>query len=730
MDDKNKQIVDGIENLSLKICMLEAGDIPAMGDMLNILSELKEVTPDIDNAALTDVIDGLKDYLGQLILNETENIKPLEAGVTALQAIWRNISRGEDLTFDISSVLQELGAGSQQNKQPFDSDTDTDNATISDRTEKEIKTDVKLSEEDLQILSDFVAESRENLEVIEFKLIELEQVPGDKEIINAVFRPFHTIKGVSGFLGLDKINVLCHNVENLIDSARTGSIIINNEIADIILESVDTLKLMMEEVEKSIQAGISTQFEDIDVSRLVEKIQSFADDTNEKTVSIGKILVEDGRLDKKDLRDSLRVQKKNPDKKIGEILSDENKVTPEDIRSALNTQAKVKQVGIQVKVDTEKLDNLVDLTGELVIAQSMFKQFRMASDGDNQKYAQQLNQVTQTVSSIQKIAMSMRMIPIKNTFQKMFRLVRDLSKNSGKKVALHTLGVETEIDRNVVDELYEPMVHMIRNSIDHGLEIPSEREAAGKTAKGSIYLRAFQKGGNIVIEIEDDGRGLDKNRILQKAIERNLTTGEDPLSDKEIFDFIMHPGFSTAEKVTDISGRGVGMDVVKEAIMKLRGRLTINSALGKGTVFTIYLPLTMAIVEGMLVRVGLEKYIIPTHAILESFRPDKKDYYTVKEKGEMIHHRKNLIPLLRINRLFNVKADVAEPWKGITVVLENHGEQKALLVDELLGKEEFVIKNLSDMFKSVEALAGSAILADGKVGLILDMAGLFKSAVQ
>ncbi|MFH2064356.1 MAG: chemotaxis protein CheA [Pseudomonadota bacterium] len=729
MAAKDNSVGEIIESLSLQVCMLEAEDIPGMGKVYDTISALEKSLPDNNCHAFIEVIQGFKHYFDRVVLNETVDVKPLENGIVTLQAIWRDISSGREFTLDISDVLEGFDyiPGDRQKNSGKDS-AETENRGMHEEP-SELNQDTVLTDEDIEIIRDFIIESRENLEIVELHLVELEQNPEDAEIINAIFRSFHTIKGVSGFLKLNKMNHFCHHAESLMDSARAGDLTINDSITDIILESVDTLKLMLESVEKSIETRIAASFDDIDVENLIRKIQT-ANISDGQKAPLGKILVDSGAVTETDLRESLKIQKKYPEKKLGEILVREKQVDPLAIKAALKTQASGKHAsGLQVKVDTDKLDNLVDLTGELVIAQSMFRQFGHTIASDNQKYFHQLNQVTQAVSAIQKIAMSMRMVPVKQTFQKMVRLVRDLSKKSGKEADLSMSGEDTEIDRNVVDELYEPMVHMIRNSVDHGLESPAEREAAGKNTKGSICLRAYQRAGNIIIEIEDDGKGLDKDTILEKARERHLITGDENLSEKEIFNFIMHPGFSTAKEITDISGRGVGMDVVKKSIEKLRGRLDIRSQKGKGTVFTISLPLTMAIVEGMLVRVGKERYIIPTHSIIQSFRPDKSHCHTVENKGELVRHRENLIPLVRIDRLFQVRGDAKNPWDGIVVITENNGVRKALLLDELLGKEEFVIKNLGETFKNIIGLAGSAILSDGKVGLILDIAGIFQAAV-
>jgi two-component system chemotaxis sensor kinase CheA len=341
-----------------------------------------------------------------------------------------------------------------------------------------------------------------------------------------------------------------------------------------------------------------------------------------------------------------------------------------------------------------------------------------------------LGQLSQITSTLQAVTMSLRMVPIKSTFQKMLRLVRDLARNSGKKVKLTMQGEDTEIDRNVVDELYEPMVHMIRNSMDHGLETPEDRHTAGKSAVGSICLKAYHRGGNIIVEIRDDGRGLDKTRIIEKARANGLITDDTKLKDDEIYDLIFQPGFSTAKEVSEISGRGVGMDVVKQAIEKLRGRVDIDTKAGEGSTFSITLPLTLAIIEGMLVRVGDERFIIPALAIIECFRPTRKQYNTVKGKGEMILSREKLIPLVRLETILECEADVSDPCEGLVVTVEYDGKQMCLLLDELLGKEEVVIKNMGETMKDVRGIAGGAIMGDGKVGLILDMAGIWQMAMD
>jgi len=722
MENLLEQVDKALEKIALRVVTLEEHDIPALGELLNELSELEVHAQLLESPQFGQILRGLKTFLEKIILEEEQELAPFEEGVTILQAMYRSLINNEPCSVDIRPVLRKLSVSEMD-------DTSEGVCPLDVATPKQQNQTVELSQDDMQILGDFVVESLENLETIEINLIELEQRPDDKEIINTIFRPFHTVKGVSGFLNLKEINSLSHATENLLDSARQGEIRITDEIIDVILEAVDLLKQLICQVEKRISEGSEGASFPIEIESFIQKVAEIGLRAKKDSVPLGELLVEKGTIKIEDLEKGLEKQKENPNKKLGEILVGEKATKSKEVISALRDQKRGRRFqDLQVKVDTTKLDNLVDLTGELVIAQAMLKQDAqtVAAAAGLRSFDQNLNQLTQIVSSLQKIAMSMRMVPIKSTFQKMFRLVRDLSRHALKEVDLEMHGEETEIDRNVVDELYEPMVHMIRNAVDHGIETPEERIDSGKPRKGKIQLRAYHKGGNIVIEIEDDGRGLNKGRILEKARSNGLIGPETQLSESEIFDLILQPGFSTAQKVTEISGRGVGMDVVKRGIEKLHGRLDIHSEHGKGSALIISLPLTLAIIEGMIVRVGRERYIIPTMAIVESFKPRREDYYTVKGQGEMIMARGKLLPLIRLSTICGVPADSDSPWDGLIVVVENKHEQRCLLLDELLGQEEIVIKSLGERLKKVKGLAGGAILGDGRVGLILDMAGLFE----
>ncbi len=722
-----QEITRNLERIALKAVTLEAGDIPAMGEMLVALEELGNGMNGVANSLPREIVQGLCGYMERMIMGEEADLELLGESVSALQDILRAVAADVVYKQDHWGLLNRLRGGDAADDVPVAAAMIGEAKAAPDRSRE-----ASCSDEDALIMRDFTMEAIENLEKIELRLIDLAQDPSAEETINDIFRPFHTIKGVSGFLNLTRINRLSHCTENLLDNARRGEFVISEEITDIILESVDMLKSMIHHIQNALVAGLPDLEGDTDIEPLLAKIEHALKNTpSDKHMRIGDILVESGQLTPEALEKGLSIQERNPTEKIGKILVDEKLVQPRQVMAALNSQKKgVKGTDLQVKVDTAKLDSLIDLTGELVISQSMLKQNEVIKSANDPRLNQNINQLSKIVSDLQRTAMFMRMVPIKNTFQKMIRLVRDLARSSGKKVNLEMNGEDTEIDRNVVEELYEPLVHMVRNAVDHGLETPEERLAAGKPAYGQVCLKAYHKGSSIMIEILDDGRGLDKKRILEKALSGKLVSPNSSLTDEQIFDFIFHPGFSTASQVTDVSGRGVGMDVVKKRIEKLKGQVRIRSVAGKGTVFEIALPLTLAIIEGMVVRVGSERYIMPTLTIVETVRPEQKNCHTVSGKGEMLQFRGELIPLIRLSRVFGVDGETRHPWDGLVVAVEHKGKKRGLVLDELLGKEEVVIKSLGETFHQVKGISGGAILGDGRIGLILDMESLFELSEQ
>ena len=447
---------------------------------------------------------------------------------------------------------------------------------------------------------------------------------------------------------------------------------------------------------------------------------------------LGEILVETGIVSRDTLDHALAQQKR-----VGEILIEQHAATPQQISQALQKQkdnAAPAKKGIEtasIRVDTDKIDKLINLVGELVITQSMLSD--LSTRFEMSQLALLLERVAQlecNTREIQERVMAIRMLPIGSAFSRFPRLVRDLSAKAGKKIQLVLSGEETELDKTVIESIGDPLTHLVRNSADHGLEPPEERLDNNKPELGTIRLNAFHEGGNICITVEDDGRGLNRDKILAKAIKQGLIAENEKLSDDQIWPLIFKPGFSTAEKVTDVSGRGVGMDVVKRNIEGLGGTVKIKTALGKGTMFTLKLPLTLAIIEGMTVRVGRETYIVPLLSILESIQPKAGVMKTVVGKGELINVRGTYLPMIRMYDVFSLQPEHTEPTKAILLILETEGERVAVMVDEILGQQQVVIKSMEQNFHKVAGIAGATILGDGTVGFILDVRGLIEMSRQ
>ncbi len=590
-------------------------------------------------------------------------------------------------------------------------------------------------DQDKELYTDFITESMEHLDSIEIKMVDLEAAPDDSETLNAIFRAFHTIKGVSGFLNLRDVNELAHRTETLLDMARRNELPVTGSVIDVIFEAIDGMKGMIRDVSEKVSAG-ATAREFIGTDRIIARItavQEGRDDSPPPRQAtpprLGDVLVEQGKITQAEINETLSDQPESGEREtLGMLLIEDKKVSPKDVAQALRIQKNAANAieTQDIRVNIHKLDGLVDMVGELVIAQSLVCNDPDVMSIDSQRFYRNLSQLGRITSELQKISMSLRMVPIKNTFQKMSRMVRDLAKKSGKEVTMLMEGEDTEVDRNMIEEIHDPLVHMIRNSVDHGVEKPDIRLAANKSALGTVTLRAFHHGGNVVIAVEDDGRGLDPVKILAKGQERGVVAAGASLSESEIFALLFEPGFSTAEKITDISGRGVGLDVVKRNVEKLRGTIETRSTLGQGSTFQMKFPLTLAIIDGIVVRVGEQRYIMPTNSIVEALRPPREDYLTVEQRAEMIRVREELLPLVRLHRLFSIHNGIQNPWEGLVVVIESEGQKRAVLIDELLGKQEVVIKTLGGGMSNVRGISGGAIMGDGRVGLILDVSGIFE----
>ncbi|MCC6475563.1 chemotaxis protein CheA [bacterium] len=586
---------------------------------------------------------------------------------------------------------------------------------------------------DVDLVGEFQVESEEHFTNIEVALMNLEATPDDMESVNTAFRSFHTVKGVASFVGVGYITELAHKAENLLDRVRKGTLGLTPHYLDLIFESRDLLRKLVQELNAAIAKGsyaIPPNYESL-IYRLEHPEEVAPTSSAPKVEPIGELLVEKGVTTPEAVRNALDQQAGGDARPIGEILVSEGVVKPAEVTQALKTQqtdaasAAAQSTGdATVKVNMSRLDNLINMVGELVIAQAMVNQDPDIMQSANRKLTQNVAQLSKITRSLQELALSMRMVSVKATFQKMARLVRDVARKADKVVEFEMQGEETELDRNMVEAIADPLVHMVRNAVDHGVEPADQRVQVGKSRAGSVRLSAAHEGGSVVITLQDDGRGLNRDKILAKAIEKGLVEAGSQLTDKEIFALIFLPGFSTADKVTDVSGRGVGMDVVRTNIEKLRGSVEIDSAVGQGSVFRIRLPLTLAIIDGMVLTVGSHRYILPTITITESLRPASEDIVTIHGRGELVKLRGELIPVCRLHSMFGISGAKEELPDSILLVAEAKSGRVAIMADGLLGQQQVVIKSLGKQFDGIEAVAGCAILGDGRISLILDVEGI------
>ncbi|MBN1381536.1 MAG: chemotaxis protein CheA [Deltaproteobacteria bacterium] len=720
-------MIKAIDNLASDLVFLDNCDIdvPSSGKFMNVLEKIIKEAEQLNIVQVTQVATALNQLLEKIVFNmlpdKEGGFRILEQGTSLMQEIAEDYYQTDEYKGDINLFLESVASmiGEELTLAPAG---ENGKEVVGSRPQEK-----KTKIQDVSLVKDFITEGLEYIDEIEVNILNLEQDPTNTDYVNTIFRPFHSIKGVASFLNLDDIRDLAHNLENLLDKARNNEIMVTPPLIDIVLDGADVLKAMIIQIKDEIENQPVKPL-NIDMSVLLGRIKKAEEGKDEEdgVKKLGEILVDDGVVTSMDIDEALKIAQNPPPKKIGQTLIGEKKATPKQVSHALRKQTGQMVDTSTLRVDTHKLDDLIDMVGELVITQSMIQQDLSEHTNADKNLTRDISQFFRITSSLQRTSMGLRMIPIKQTFQRMSRLVRDLAKNAGKNINVEFEGEETEIDRNMVEEIYNPLVHMVRNSVDHGLETPEERVKTGKPERGLINLRAYHRGGNIVIEIADDGRGLNKDKIIDKALKKGIMSDSEGLSDQDIYKMIFMPGLSTAEKVTDVSGRGVGMDVVKQAVEKLRGKIEIESAPGRGTKLITSVPLTLAIIDGILVKVGQETYILPTTAIRQTLRPAKEHYNQVVNKGEVINVMGQLLPLIRLYEIFGIQPQKEDPSDAIVVVLENGDRSKCLLVDEIIGKAEVVIKNLGAGMKHVKGVSGGAILGDGRVGLILDPEGLFE----
>lgn len=601
-----------------------------------------------------------------------------------------------------------------------------------------------------QFLGVFFEEAEEHLGALEHLLLTLDVTQPDPEALNGIFRAAHSIKGSSGMFGFDDLTAVTHVLETLLGKLRAGQLGLRAEMIDVLLESRDVLmQLLTAHKHETPDPRIPVQ---ATVARLQALIDQQADPAATADAGFGFFDEAPGAPapEAYGLFDAEPAAQgdSGPEEAYGffedapgsipvaaqVIPATETVAAPvvmakPPARSAGNGPADAESSSIRVSV--ERIDSLINQVGELVITQAMLAQLTSVLDpGEHERIYQALNQLEHNTRELQEAVMSIRMLPISFVFNRFPRLVRDTCGKLGKQVELVLRGESTELDKGVIEKLSDPLTHIVRNSIDHGIESPAERIAAGKPAQGTVRMSAYHQGGRIVVDISDDGRGLDRGRILAKASEQGLPVS-DELPDSEVWQLIFMPGFSTAEAVTDLSGRGVGMDVVRRNIASIGGRIDINSVAGQGTHIAIRLPLTLAILDGMIVEVDKVHYVVPLTYIVESLQLKAEHIYSMSgNSGAVISVRHEYLPLLSLHRLLNLAVAPPPAIGGIVLILEAEGQTFALQVDELIGQQQVVIKSLEQNFRRVEGITGATIMGDGSVALILDIDALPRLAGQ
>ncbi len=549
----------------------------------------------------------------------------------------------------------------------------------------------------------FFEEVSEHLTGLEDGLLQLESRPEDDELIHGIFRAAHSIKGTGGALGFTEVAGFTHHVETVLDQMRQRQLTTTSERIELLLQATDALSCLIDSAKDG--SAIPDNLDE-----LVESLRRQIDPNAEASAMV--VIVEESA--------------------DGLIMFDDAPTSETPVAAPASageaSKSKAANHNESIRVSVAKVEELINLVGELVIANSMVQQAYASDDGDSETLQEAIAAMDLTTQQLQEQVMAVRMMPIANVFRRFPRIVRDLASTLGKNVILETSGEETELDKQVIEEVSDPLTHLIRNAVDHGLETPAQRVAAGKPAEGRIHLRAFHEGGNVVIEIADDGAGINAQRVRQKAIDRGLIAADAVMTDEETNQLIMLPGFSTAEKITDVSGRGVGMDVVKRNVEALNGSISIRSTQGKGSTFRIRLPLTMAILDGLAMRLGNDVYVLPLLSVVESLRPEPKHIVHIAERGELVMVRGEPLPLIYTHRLFNVSGEPVNPCDGLVVIVEHQGRKYGIVVDELIGQLQVVMKSLEANYERVDGVSGATILGDGRIAMIVDIAGLVRLA--
>ncbi|MBN2693742.1 chemotaxis protein CheA, partial [bacterium] len=599
---------------------------------------------------------------------------------------------------------------------------------FNERKDKKIFVKKEPDIETMEFIKSFIEESTDFLDQIE-PMIETLVLSQDMEDINKIFRLFHSLKGLAGFLKFEQIKNVTHEAETLLDIFRKKPELRADIHQELVYEVCDFIRNSI----FTVSQLYSDEPQEIVANTLVKKLQIAIEHLKGRNTQpikkpLGEILLDMGEIEEETIQRALKIQK--GEIPLGEILVDMGSTTQKTIEKALSLQSGTEKTVAKIKrndirVDTTKLDQLFNLVGELITAEAMVTNSPDLRGLELEHFPKAANMMNKIIRELQEVTMSIRMMPLEGLFTKMKRLVKEVAKVTSKKIELSIFGQDTEMDKNVIEEISDPLVHILRNSIDHGVEKPEERIKKSKKEEGNLVLGARYEGNEILISISDDGKGIDKNRILEKALQKEILK-KDPksLTEKEILNLIFEPGLSTAEKLSDLSGRGVGMDVVKKNIEKLHGAINVESEIDKGTTITLRIPLTLAILDVMVIMVGDTQYSIPILSIVETFRPSSEQITKTMDGQELIKVRDQIFPIIRIHEIYNKKTEITSLEDGILIVIESRGKKVGVFVDDIVGQQQIVVKPLSEYIGKIDGLMGAMILGDGTIGLILDIDSL------
>ena len=725
------EIAQKTEELSIAFVMADLSDLQTLADIYKRFDELTILASKESYDLLARAASAASKLIEKLILNE----------ITDKNSAFDVISQTISIIQAIAVYKRDIHEANFPEELGISVIEKTENSTTDTQEESEVVPTESVQQislfRDATLVADFINESREHLHEADVKLLILESDPKDSDALNAVYRSFHTIKGVAGFLNLKDVTTVAHATEDLLDRARKGELLFVGTSVDVTFAAVDLLKQMISDVEMALSSDKPLSHS-ISHTKLLSDINSAISgevSENPAKIEISSQEIEDTSSAEIQIEsETIETALQPNDKVLDELIASREIPLPTEPEKQEKQPLKLSPQGVvkeTLKIEAERLDRLVDMIGELVIAESMVTQDAEIVEKATARVTRNLAHLNKITRELQEIGMSLRMMPVRPVFERMARLARDLAKKSKKKIEFSMFGEDTEVDKGMVDRISDPLTHMIRNAVDHGIESsPDERVKLGKPEVGHITLRAYHKSGDIIIEVEDDGKGLDKEAILAKAKERGMIEDGQFMTDQEIYNLIFMPGFSTAKIVTDVSGRGVGMDVVNRNVQELRGQIDIRSAKGKGTTFALRLPLTLAIMDGIIVQVGSEQYIIPTLSVVESIRPKREELSTIMENAEMLCIRGKLMPMFRISGLFQLQNAVKNPEDALVIIVEDEGKQVGFMVDSLVGHQQIVIKSLGESVGHLKGISGGAIMADGRVGLILDVTGIVKIAIS